>query len=266
MQNRDRRTLFILAIGICISIAAYLMAMANWFNIEAERVASVATYVGLSSLFVTTSFAMYNRFAAFEEMTRQSNNEVFKSIEETIRQQRIGSYIVFGNTNDALDYVFRLLDKAKRVWNTRFSEPIEHYALGDGSPLRYKQDEFVAKAMSQNGCHYELIVSESQRNEITGFSSIVRSVGSNGGPNCRQSSAEYSAWILGTHDLPILQMIIIEMSDGSREALIGWIQSNKRNLRPSVVLFRDSDMVRFFLSVFEIYKDNAERFHVAQAN
>lgn len=260
MPWRDRRSLILFAVGALSAYAAAILSMGVLSKIVSPEYAPLASvFIGLSTFFVTVFLTLWERFSLLEQAVLKEMAETQKLVVDEITRQKVGRFQTFDNTSDALQYEFPLIPRARKIWNTRFIAQNRHDLFGARQTLTDRQDQLVAQALVHNHCHYELIIAEESKEEVNQFAGIVKGLHQRRKEKSDgEASGEFGVWTLPTDRLPMIQMFILELADGSREALVGWLHSDKRSLRPSVVLFRDQEIARFFLGLYEIYKDRAE--------
>lgn len=257
MVKRDGRSIGIFVLGATISLVLFSIG-AGPLNREIDEamLPFVKTFLAMGALFVSCTLTLWSRFRTLEDATvveaQKTQDEVYK----LLMRERTARFQVFDNYAEALSYELNLIKSSRKIWNTRLND-VHAVIIADlvktKVGLLTKQDDEIASSVAKRGCHYELIVTP---NNSAGIDDMVAKIDGNA-RTADSITGEFCAWVIGREEqnLPLVQMIIFELTDGTREALVGWVSSEKRIIRPSVIAFRDPDLVSFFRSLFEIYKD-----------
>lgn len=189
---------------------------------------------------------------AYRRALHVTRNDIVESL-------RVGTpfesgYRVFKKESDANAYLLAMLPNASLVWNTRISDHSSIFAR------RFRQtkqntlndhDKCIAAAVA-SGAECRFLIERQRRDEINYFVTI-----------CSESAAKAGAGglIVYTADFdfkPVLQMLIMEDSDGNGEVLVGWGVGKEEGYDAPVLLFRDKAIVIFFKQLYEKYTVGAD--------
>ncbi|MGH1457401.1 MAG: hypothetical protein ACRBBT_00715 [Paracoccaceae bacterium] len=170
---------------------------------------------------------------------------------EIIETLRVGApfeagYTIYSSEKDAVRYVNSVLQNAVSVWNTRLG------TLDSPSSRTFKtmideHDKQILGVLQRGGdvrIIHEVLASTNQADDF--MKAAGRILETDGAGTFELYAVDYAL-------APVQQMIIIEFSDGSSEALVGWAVGEEKSFNYKVCLFRDRPIVNYFRTVFEEY-------------
>ena len=228
-----------MVIGIVIGLISYF-PLRQWRYVGEEGAAYIGLFLSIIAVIISDRVFYQSRLMEIKSYVRDA-------IVQSAHFDHTSRY--FRTTLEALDYALEMLPKASRIWNTRLYSPENAPVFKDLTKRRVALDKGIMEQVLAGAC-LDFVCSSSYTKDIEFVQSRYAS--------SSKEKGEIALYLFDTHGLPLIQMIIIEFADGRREALIGWIFSNKRSRTDGVWSVRDSKAVDFFLGVFETYKECAK--------
>jgi predicted exporter len=226
-------------IGVVTSLLAYTIVSLATQSVAIRMIATtLAAGLGLLLSY------MFFLFSKFEQLERS----ILRSVSTRVRIQK------FETAREARDHVLKNVTKCNLIWNTRFSKADDPMVqVGElGAHLRPVDDAILSEIM-EHGCSYTIVYASDRRDAVQYLFDRIREL-----PQQRGGGA-FSAYEINIGEAPLLQMILLNFRDGSKQTLVGWDMRSDNQPDPAVYLFDDDADVenssfRLFRSIFETYQ------------
>lgn len=196
------------------------------------------------------SFLLGERIFLSDTLTK-AKNEIIESLNNAVYSER------FHNIKDALDHVEKNAPQCKHIYNTRFASSksvIDRAYLQD----EYKRHDAAIRIAMEHGCNYHFCVDESAINDLGEFAQI-HPIGK------RKIGGYFLPKIINIQNKPVLQMILLEYKNSTRECLVGWEIGGHPTLDFPILLIRvtgnEAPTWQFFLRLFTEYMEQSDTYH-----
>jgi hypothetical protein len=230
-------------IGIVTSLLAFTIVSLATQSI-AIRIIATTLAAGLGLLL---SY-MFFLFAKLEQLERS----ILRSVSTRVRIQK------FETDREARDHIQKNVMKCDSIQNTRLARPDDPTVQVGELGARFRAVDDTILSALERGCSYTIVYASDRQDDVQHLFDRIRQLPQQPGRGA------FSAYEINIGEAPLLQMLLLNFRDGSKQALVGWEMRTDKQPDAGVYLFDDdadveNNSFRLFRSIFEAYQRAAGR-------